>query len=225
MRKTKILSTLTLATLSLMCLPPVANAEVTDNTKTAAESSTVSSSVDETAQPSQLILIGSEKTQTIEVQDNEKTIAELSEEYGFKIENFKNIDGEIVEEDYKLAESENLLLFKSESSATSETIDLTIPTVEEETDDLYVGEKKVKSEGKPGKALKTTITTKDLSSDKSVNKEAKKSKEASVSEKLTVLTAPEPKIVLVGTKEKPAPEPVVEGGYLVRAGVWACSPS
>lgn len=210
MRKTKILSTLTLATLSLMCLTPVANAEGTDNTKTAAESSTVSLSVDETAQPSQLILIGSEKTQTIEVQDNEKTIAELSEEYGFKIENFKNIDGEIVEEDYKLAESENLLLFKSESSATSETIDLTIPTVEEETDDLYVGEKKVKSEGKPGKALKTTITTKDLSSDKSVNKEAKKSKEASVSEKLTVLTAPEPKIVLVGTKEKPAPEPVVE---------------
>lgn len=210
MRKTKILSTLTLATLSLMCLTPVANAEVTDNTKTAAESSATSSSVEETAQPSQLILIGSEQTQTIEVQDNEKTIAELSEEYGFKIENFKNIDGETVEEDYKLAESENLLLFKSESSATSETIDLTIPTVEEETDDLYVGEKKVKSEGKPGKALKTTITTKDLSSDKAVNKEAKKSKDASVSEKLTVLTAPEPKIVLVGTKEKPAPEPVVE---------------
>lgn len=211
MRKIKILPTLTLATLSIMCLTPVANAEgTTDEKKSVVEHNTVSPSVEAIAQPSQIVLIGSEQTQTIEIQDNEKTIAELSEEYGFKLENFKNIDGETVEEDYKLATSENLLLFKSELSATSETVDLTIPTVEEESDTLYVGETKVKSEGKAGKALKTTIINKDLSADKSVNKEAKESKEASVSEKLTVLTAPEPKIVLVGTKEKPAPEPSSE---------------
>lgn len=198
-----------------MCLLPAANAEVptekTQNQQIESASvnkvapATIEQAEEETVvSEGQLVIIDSKQTKTIDINGN-NNISLIAEEYGLKLENYRTTEGEAVDPEYKLSDKEKLLLFKSEMSATSELIELQIPTLEEESSDLYIGEKEVKSEGKVGQALKTTITAKDLSADKKLNVDAEQQKTPSVSDKLTVLTAPEAKIVLVGTKEKPAP--------------------
>ena len=156
-----------------------------------------------------MIITTSEKTINITV-SGKNTLSDVAEEYGITLSEYRNSKGETLDPEYKLSDNEDLLLFKSEVSATSEVIDLGIPTIEEESDEVYVGEKKVKTEGKAGKALKTFVQTKDLSTDKKVNTDAVKTEEKTVSTEvssLTVLVKPEAKIVLIGTKERPAPEP------------------
>lgn len=210
MKRTKILSALALATASLVLAPVVAYAEGNVDIPNPA-SEEISTSLKNDKNPeseeyySQLILVDSTETRTIDITTADKSLLELSEEYGFKMENFKTSEGENLDEEYIIKNNEKFFLFKSESSASSEIIELSIPTVEEETDELYVGETEVKTEGKKGEALKTTIVTKDLSADKNLNNDATNDKDPSVNERLTVLTAPEAKIVLIGTKEKPEP--------------------
>lgn len=215
MKRTKILSTLALATASLVLAPVVAYAEGNvDISNPASEEISTSLKNDKNIESeeyySQLILVDSTETRTIDITTADKSLLELSEEYGFKMENFKTSEGENLDEEYIIKNNEKFFLFKSELSASSEVIELSIPTVEEETDELYVGETEVKTEGKKGEALKTTIVTKDLSADKNLNNDATNDKDPSVNERLTVLTAPEAKIVLVGTKEKPEPVEVDE---------------
>ena len=165
-----------------------------------------------TVSNAELIITTSEKTINITV-NGKNALSDVAEEYGITLSEYRNSKGETLDPEYKLSDNEDLLLFKSEVSATSEVIDLGIPTIEEKSDEVYVGEKKVKTEGKAGKALKTFVQTKDLSTDKKVNADAVKTEEKAASTEvssLTVLVKPEAKIVLIGTKEKPAPEPAEE---------------
>lgn len=166
----------------------------------------------ETVSNAELIITTSEKTTNITV-NGKNTLSNVAEEYGIILSEYRNSKGEALDPDYKLSDNEDLLLFKSEVSATSKVIDLSIPTIEKESDEVYVGEKKVETEGKAGKALKTFVKTKDLSTDKKVNADADKTEEKAASTEvssLTVLVKPEAKVVLIGTKEKPAPAPVEE---------------
>lgn len=185
--------------------------EKTDTNSENKSDKTVEEKVNEknTVSNAELIITTSEKTINITV-NGKNTLSDVAEEYGITLSEYRNSKGETLDPEYKLSDNEDLLLFKSEVSATSEVIDLGIPTIEEESDEVYVGEKKVKTEGKAGKALKTFVQTKDLSTDKKVNADAVKTEEKTVSTEvssLTVLVKPEAKIVLIGTKERPAPEP------------------
>lgn len=217
MRRTKILSSLALATASIVCLIPAANAEQPieepgkiSNTdvvvQVQGENSTVKPSV---TSNSQIILVTSKETRTIDI-NGDNQISTIAEKYGIDLETYKNSEGKPVDAEHTLVDNEKLILFKSEMSGTSETIELTIPIVEKETDKLFIGEKEIKSEGKVGQALKTTIINKNLSADKKINTKSKMESSVSTNTRLTVITAPEPKIVLVGTKEKPAPVVVEE---------------
>lgn len=237
MKKTKFVTTIALITAGVTCFLPSANAETTPDREVAPivseessdndkqSESKVEKVVDETiikseekvektmVKDAKLIIITSEKTTTIDLNGANK-LSEIAKEYKINLSEYRNTKGEPLNESYVVSDKEELLLFKSEMSAKSEVIELQIPTIEEKSDELYIGEKKVESEGKTGKALKTFVHTNDLSADKKVNAEATDSTAptAEVSS-LTVLIKPEAKKILIGTKPKPAPvveEPEVE---------------
>lgn len=196
--------------------------DVLDPKKTTAEKDTDSETDEKTEEKVEekttvsnaaLIITTSEKIINITI-NGKNTLSDVAEEYGIILSEYRSSKGEVLDPEYKLSDNEDLLLFKTEVSATSTVIDLSIPTIEKESDEIYVGEKKVETEGKAGKALKTFVQTKDLSTDKKVNADADKTEEKAASTEvssLTVLVKPEAKVVLIGTKEKPAPvEEIIE---------------
>lgn len=155
---------------------------------------------------STVVLNTSNGSEVINIDTFGTTVSEAIEEYGEDSTNYKTSESDTIEENYSLKNGEDLTLFKSETSGDSEVIKLQPPTIKKKTDDLYIGEKEAKSDGKEGKALKTTLVTKDLASDKKVNEEATgEDNNSTVEEKLTVLNAPKAKVVLIGTKERPEP--------------------
>lgn len=155
---------------------------------------------------STVVLNNSNGSEIININTFGTTVSEAIEDYGEDSKNYKTSDSETIEEDYSLKNGEDLTLFKSETSGDSEVIKLQPPTIKKKTDDLYIGEKETKSDGKEGKALKTTLVTKDLASDKKVNEEATgEDNNSTVEEKLTVLNAPKAKVILIGTKDRPEP--------------------
>lgn len=241
MKRTKIVSTIALLTVGVSSfLPVAANAETTPEDKATQNTNTQINQSDETtdivvptsetekntsetheSKPTEetesfsgakLIVRTSQKTTVIDLKEANK-LSQIAENYGVNLSDYRNSKGEALDPDYVVAEGDELLLFKREVSATSEVIELSIPTIEEESDEIYVGEKKVKTEGKAGKALKTLVETNDLSANKEVNKNAEEtSAPASEVNSLTVIVKPEAKVILVGTKPipEPTPEPAVE---------------
>lgn len=142
--------------------------------------------------------------QVIDTSDSKQSLSSLLKAHGFDISDFRSSGDTALSETYQLKNSENLTLFKSEASGTSSEIILPAPVEKRNSDTLYIGEEKIEKAGKDGKALRTIITTKNLAADSKVNTTAKKDKldPSSSEEKLTILTAPEPKIILIGTKER-----------------------
>lgn len=151
-----------------------------------------------------VVLNDSSGPQVIDATDSKQNLSDLLNAHGFDISNFRSSADTALEDTYLLKNNESLTLFKSEASGTSSEITLTAPIVKKNSDTLYKGEEKVETAGKDGKALRTVITTKNLAADSTVNTAAKKDKldAASSEEKLTVLIAPEPKVILVGTKDR-----------------------
>lgn len=154
---------------------------------------------------STILLNSSEGQEVINVDTFGTTVSEAISEHGDELSNYKTKDSETIDESESLDNGENLSLFKSEISGNSKNIVIEKTVVKKKTDDLYVGEKEIKDEGKDGKALKTTVITKNLASDKKINEDAKtvQTPEETVEEKLTVLEPPKPKVILIGTKERP----------------------
>jgi cell wall-associated NlpC family hydrolase len=151
-----------------------------------------------------VVLNDSSGPQVIDTTDNKQNLSDLLKAHGFDISNFRSSLDTALDNNYLLKNNENLTLFKSEASGTSSEVTLTAPVVKKDSNALYKGEEKVETAGKDGKALRTIITTKNLAADNAVNTTAKKDKlaPASSEEKLTVLIAPEAKVILVGTKDK-----------------------
>jgi cell wall-associated NlpC family hydrolase len=152
----------------------------------------------------QVTLNDSSGPQVIDTTDGKQNLSNLLKAHGFDISDFRSSGDTALTESYQLKNSENLELFKSEASGTSSEITLPAPVEKKDSDTLYKGEEKIEKAGKDGKALRTVITTKNLAADSTVNTAAKKDKldPASSEEKLTILIAPEPKVILVGTKER-----------------------
>ena len=143
-------------------------------------------------------------TELIEVSKSNTTLKQALKTRDLDAENFRTSDDKSIDENTIISNNDKIVIFQSEITGTSEIIKLPALETEKETDELYVGETKVKHEGKDGEAVKTTITTKDLAADKSVNKnKTKKRENTTTEEKLTVLIQPEAKVTLIGTKERP----------------------
>lgn len=141
--------------------------------------------------------------QVIDSTDSKQGLSNLLQAHGFDVSDFRTSGDTALSESYQLKDGENLSLFKSEASGTSSEIILPAPVEKRNSDTLYLGEEKIETAGKDGKALRTVITTKNLAADSTVNAAAAgKTDSASSEEKLTILIAPEPKVILVGTKER-----------------------
>ena len=145
---------------------------------------------------------GTDGARPVQVDTSSTTVSEALDKAGLDVNDFKSAD-------HTLSNGEKMLLFKNEvSEAKTETISIPAPETKKESADLYVGETKVESEGKAGQAIKTSVSVKDTAADAKVNKNSSKVADSSgTKENITVVTPPEAKVVLVGTKEKPA-EPV-----------------
>lgn len=149
----------------------------------------------------QIYIIGPEETEVIEVSKKDTELSEALRTMGMNTEDFKGADNEQLDGETIITNNSKIMLFHSKVTGETEIIELTAIEIEEETDELYVGETKVKQEGINGEAIKTIITTEGLSSD------SEEKTNTTIEEKLTIVKQPEAKIVLVGTKEI-APEPV-----------------
>lgn len=152
---------------------------------------------------------GTDGARPVQVDTSSTTVSEALDKAGLDVNDFKSADGKAVDADHTLSNGEKMMLFKNEvSEAKTETVSIPAPETKKESADLYVGETKVESEGKAGQAIKTSVSVKDTAADAKVNKNSSKVADSSgTKENITVVTPPEAKVVLVGTKEKPA-EPV-----------------
>ena len=149
-------------------------------------------------------IIDSKETQTIEVSKSHTTLNQALAAQGLIAENFRSAADEPIDENYVISDNERIEIYQSEITGKSEVVKLPRLEIEELSESLYVGQSEVKTEGKDGKALKTTVTINDLSADKKVNKDAKDRESVTVEEKLTVTVLPEAKVVLIGTKVRAA---------------------
>lgn len=157
-----------------------------------------------------VILNTSTGSQVMDITDPSTTLKKIFETNNVNLNDFKTEDSKPVDGEYSLKNEETLSLFKTEITGTSEIIVLNFPEVTKETDELFVGETEIESEGTNGEALKTTLTTTMLASDKEFNSSTTASSNSVTEDKLTILTAPTPKVTLVGTKPIPEPEPEPE---------------
>lgn len=220
-KRTHIITSTTIFALSFSGLMTPALAEDPDTSSKNSENTT--NTVDKLTQAAALestdliqkefsamiVLTDSENTQIIDITEENQTISDILKQENIDIENYRSSDNTSINGSQIINNNDNIILFKSEITGTSEIITVPIPEVEEETSELYEGETKVVSEGSEGEALKTVISTTNLSTDKKVNEKTQNSQTSvTTNEKLTVIKAPTAKVTLIGTGKKKAIEEV-----------------
>lgn len=163
------------------------------------------------SQKASLTIKDSEKSQTFD-ETEAITVAEELKEHGLSVDDYKKSDGSKINSLESVNVGESLTLFKDETNSVSETFSIPAPEQRVNTDDLYVGEEKVDSPGKDGTAIRTVVSKNDLSVNEKVNPDANAVDKNNLSkglsssqEKITILEAPETRIILVGTKVRPTP--------------------
>lgn len=124
--------------------------------------------------------------------DSKQTVENFLKENELKPENYRNADFSKISAEDLTENGEEYTIYRLTYENKTEDITLPIPEVVKESDEVYVGDTKVSDEGSEGKAVKTIVTEKI--GDKSQSEE-----------KLTIVEAPKPKIVLKGTKPIPTP--------------------
>lgn len=155
----------------------------------------------------QIVIVTTDhQVETIDVTNSSETVSSLLKKRGLSPDNLKTAESKPVDPKGKLTNGQILLLFESKSDAKVETVTLERPVISKPSDDLYVGETEVETEGADGQAIKTTVTTTDTSADKETNVAtvSKESSPTKTEEKLTVVKAPVARVILEGTKERPA---------------------
>ena len=142
-------------------------------------------------------------TTPVTVDSKSTTVAEVLENSGVNVSDYRSVDGQKIDDQRTLTNGENMVVFQAETSeASTETVSIPAPEATKESADLYVGQTKIESEGKEGQAIKTTVTTKDAPTAKGQSQQASGS--TSTKESLSIISAPQPKVTLVGTKQPPA---------------------
>lgn len=151
---------------------------------------------------STLVIVTAEGSELISITNKSDTVESLLKDRGYKPENFTTDSGKPILSGEEIKNDSRTVVYTEDITGTSETIEL--PVADEITidDNLYEGQKIVEKEGKPGKALKTTVATSTLkqqSPDVASTPELGTKVEEQVY--LTILEAPEPKKVTVGSKK------------------------
>lgn len=148
------------------------------------------------------------KTMVITEEDN--SILNELDKSGVNPNNLKVASGESIDltDSTSLRNGDSLVLFANHYSSNIEEVEMEIPVKYVDDNTLFEGEEKVESEGKTGLALETTVLTRNLSLNEDINAKAS---EATQNEAvlrnsevtLTVLDAPQAKVIKRGTLERP----------------------
>lgn len=200
----KILTTVTsslIATLSLAVLAPAAHAAPGSNELASSTNIISKAPAIQGTFSARVVVTGSQGEKVLEVKDRSHNLENILSTNELDIADYRSSSDQALEEAYTLQNDEDLVLYKSETAGTSEVITLKAPVETREDPNLTEGEEVIESEGTDGRALKTTINTRNLASDATINSSATEGAVKDSSEtKLTVLEAPKPRIVVVGTK-------------------------
>lgn len=148
---------------------------------------------------------------------------------GYRLRDYRGDRGQVLRPERKLAPGATVFLFKVEYQSSYEQIKLTSPIEEIASPFMPTGNRVVLEEGAPGTALLTKVAAVDLSSFKRVNATAKnKARKRSTVETVTVVQAPTPTTMLVGSGVEdldpttvkgflyPVPEPYVTSPFGMR---------
>lgn len=149
----------------------------------------------------QLVLATSEAVSVLEINERDLTVGEFLKGQGVNIRDYHTEAGTPIKPKTKFKQGKTLFLFKLEYSSTFETITLAPPVERVESASMPVGTEVVLEEGTEGTALKTIVAKHDLSEVRKLNRKARRNSPAKpvLVETLTVVTAPTPRTVLVGT--------------------------
>lgn len=151
---------------------------------------------------STLVIVTAEGSELISITNKSDTVESLLKDRGYKPENFTTDSGKPILSGEEIENGSRTVVYTEDITGTSETIELPVADTITIDENLYEGQKIVEKEGKPGKALKTTVATSTLkqqSPDGESTPELDKKAEEEVY--LTILEAPEPKQVTVGSKK------------------------
>lgn len=171
---------------------PTAQAIVT---ATVTPDSTLAVSSTELSQP---VVLTNPEGVTILNPAGEASLEELLENHGYRAKDFRGEDNlPLSKTNFDL--SKPVLLFGVSYEGATTRMALTAPVVKRKTSDLLVGETAVEQEGVAGLALKTSVKVKSSAEDVKLNARAKTPARLPTVETLTVVQAPKPRIVLVGT--------------------------
>lgn len=158
---------------------------------------------------SALVIVKSDGSEIIEVDKKTLTIGSVLRDRSYKPENFITNEGKVISAGDTIDNGEQAVVYAKEIIAKSETIDIPVADKITVDNDLYEGQKFVKSAGKVGKALKTTVIQKNLSGDKSENSADRAASISGINRKiaseeeiyLTILEVPEAKLITIGGKK------------------------
>lgn len=147
---------------------------------------------------------------TMVITEEENSILNELDKSGVNPNNLKVASGESIDltDSTSLRNGDSLVLFANHYSSNIEEVEMEIPVKYVDDNTLFEGEEKVESEGKTGLALETTVITSNLSLNEDINAKAS---EATQNEAvlrnsevtLTVLDAPQAKVIKRGTLERP----------------------
>lgn len=127
-----------------------------------------------------------------------ETFQEFLDAHSIDSKNLKDLEGNKIDTSEKIQKS--AFFIQSSMDAKDEVITLKFPEKKVETDKLYKGTERVKTEGVDGKALKTTFLEFNPEDITEVNGELTETES-----KITIIKPPVEKVIEVGTKERPAP--------------------
>lgn len=147
---------------------------------------------------------------TIVLSDKDNNVLEALKTNNVSYHNLKTATGESVDlkDNTGLKNGESLVLFSNQYENSIEEVEMEVPVKYVDDNTLFEGEEKIEFEGTTGKALQTTVTTENISLNGEINvkfQEASKNEVVlkNTESTLTVLEAPQAKVIKRGTVERP----------------------
>ena len=204
MRRTKLASLAAVSTIALspialssaIAAPPILDAEgSSSHIQTSSEEGSSEDGKDDKFSATFEILDKNDEIETFHIDDPEITITDFMDSRGLDPEDYNIIDSKNTDGNRKFEKGETVTVLKDSRTTSAKEIPLKRKEERVETDTLFVGEEKVESEGKDGKAIEVAIFEYSVNDNGDIVKN-------NTEKKLTVIESPEPKKILVGTKER-----------------------
>lgn len=128
-----------------------------------------------------------------------QTINELLSTRNESMSNYKTEDQKDVK-DRALNANETLFLFRLEYYGKVKKVSLPYTQTQVTSDKMEIGDSFVMSPGANGLAIRTTVSSDDLSKNPTINSKANKDETRNKTENFAIISSPTPEVVMVGTR-------------------------